>query len=309
MTQPPPAEVDSLSRRLLDRYLESLTVERGLSDRTVEAYGRDLGRLARDLAAQGETLAAADRVALSAHLRRLRHGVEGRPGLAPRSMARALAALRGFYAHLAEVGERGDDPSVNLEPPRLWRSLPKVLTEREVEALLQAPDPTTPLGSRDRAMLELLYATGLRVSELVGLAVDQLRLDFGFVVAFGKGAKERLVPVGEEAEGRLRRYLATVRPQLVRGRHDRVFVNFRGAPLTRQGCWKILKGYARGAGVRNVSPHVLRHSFATHLLEHGADLRAVQEMLGHADISTTQIYTHIHRQRLRGVYDRFHPRS
>ena len=301
--------VDSLSRRLLERYLESLTVERGLSDLTVEAYGRDLSRLARDLAAREESLATADRPALSAHLRRLRQGIEGRDGLAPRSMARALASMRGFYRHLAEVGERADDPSVNLEPPRLWRSLPKVLTEGQVEALLAAPDSASPLGLRDRAMLELLYATGLRVTELVELTVDRLRLDFGFVVAFGKGSKERLVPVGEVAEGWLRRYLGEVRPDLAKGRHNRVFVNFRGGPLTRQGCWKILKGHARRAGVPRVSPHVLRHSFATHLLEHGADLRAVQEMLGHADISTTQIYTHIHRRRLQSVYDRHHPRA
>jgi integrase/recombinase XerD len=184
-----------------------------------------------------------------------------------------------------------------------------VLTETEVETLLAAPDPTQPLGLRDRAMLELLYATGLRVSELVELDLAQLRLDVGFLVAYGKGSKERVVPVGEQAEGWLRRYLAEVRPRLARGRHERVFVNHRGGGLSRQGMWKILRGYGAAAGIRRLTPHVLRHSFATHLLEHGADLRAVQLMLGHADISTTQIYTHVHAQRLRSLYDQHHPRA
>jgi integrase/recombinase XerD len=232
-----------------------------------------------------------------------------RSGLSPRTVNRALVSIRGFYAHLVEMGERGDNPAVNLSPARLWRRLPRVLSEREIEALLAAPDPSTPLGLRDRSMLELLYATGLRVSELVGLKLAQLRLELGFLVAFGKGDKERVVPVGEAAEGWLARYLAQGRPELVDGRHDVVFVNRFGRPLTRQGFWKILKGHGASAGVPPVSPHVLRHSFATHLLEHGADLRAVQMMLGHSDISTTQIYTHIHERRLRDLYDRHHPRS
>jgi len=178
-----------------------------------------------------------------------------------------------------------------------------------VESLLAAPDVSTPLGLRDRAMLELLYATGLRVSELVGLQLPQLRLDSGFLVAFGKGSKERIVPVGESAEDWVKRWLRDVRPQVAKGRHQTVFVNYAGDPLARNGFWKILKAYGVQAGIRGLSPHVLRHSFATHLLEHGADLRAVQTMLGHADISTTQIYTHIHQQRLKTLYDRFHPRS
>ncbi|MGH9465241.1 MAG: tyrosine-type recombinase/integrase, partial [Thermoanaerobaculia bacterium] len=182
-------------------------------------------------------------------------------------------------------------------------------SEAQVETLLAAPDTAKPLGLRDRALLELLYATGLRVGELVELDLAQLRLDVGFLVAYGKGSKERIVPVGEQAEAWLSRYLAEVRPRVAKGRHERLFVNHRGGTLSRQGLWKILKGYGTAAGIRHLTPHVLRHSFATHLLEHGADLRAVQLMLGHADISTTQIYTHVHAQRLRSLYDRHHPRA
>ncbi len=292
-------------KRVLDRYLEHLAVERGLAAATVEAYGRDLRRLGEWLVGKrGCDLLDADTEALAAHVRDLR-----RRGLSPRSIARALSAARTFYDHLVEIGERADHPALNLVSPKLLRPLPKVLTETEVESLLAAPDPGKPLGLRDRAMIELLYATGMRVSELVGLALPQLRLDVGFLVAFGKGSKERVVPVGEQAEAWVGRWLREGRPRLARGRHEKVFVNRFGDPMTRQGFWLVLGGYARAAGVRRVSPHVLRHSFATHLLEHGADLRAVQMMLGHADISTTQIYTHIHRQRLQSLYDRFHPRS
>ncbi len=290
--------------RAVERYLESLLLERGLSKRTVEAYGSDLSRLGDSLGKLGVDPLEADQEAIAAHLRRLR-----RQGLSPRSIARALVTIRGFYRHLEEVGERPDNPAVNLSPPRLWRRLPKVLTEAQVETLLAAPDLERLSGIRDKAMLELLYATGLRVSELVGLQLSQLRLDFGFIVVLGKGGKERVVPVGEQAEVWLTRYLGEARPQLLAGRHETVFVNQRGAPLSRQGFWKIIKGHGLRAGLADVSPHVLRHSFATHLLEHGADLRAVQMMLGHSDISTTQIYTHIHAQRLRTLYDEFHPRS
>jgi integrase/recombinase XerD len=291
-------------RRVLDRYLDHLAVERGLAANTLEAYRRDLGRLGEALAERRADLLAATQADLAAHLRALR-----RQGLAPRSINRALASLRGFYAHLVEIGERADDPAVNLLPPRLFRALPAVLSETQVEALLAAPDLATPLGLRDKAMIELLYASGLRVSELVGLTLPQLRLDGGFLVAFGKGSKERIVPVGEAAEGWVGRYLGEVRPGLVRGRHQAVFVNRFGDPMTRQGFWKNLRAYGRAAGLRDVHPHLLRHSFATHLLEHGADLRAVQMMLGHADVSTTQIYTHIHQQRLKSLYDRHHPRA
>jgi integrase/recombinase XerD len=309
-------------QRPLRTYLDGLAAERGLSRSTVAAYRQDLERLGAGLArgGDGRDLLSADAAALAAHLRELR-----RQGLSPRSISRALSALRGFYAWAVTAGERADDPSLNLLPPKLWRTLPKVLAPAEVEALLAAPDVVTPLGLRDRAMIELLYASGLRVSELVGLTLPQLRgvnageraaegaalREIDFLVAFGKGSKERVVPVGEEAAAWVLRYLREVRPRLLAGeRHLAVFVNRAGAAMTRQGFWKLLRGHALKAGLRTApSPHVLRHSFATHLLEHGADLRAVQMMLGHADISTTQIYTHIHQQRLKSLYDRFHPRS
>ena len=298
------SEATSPWERVLQRYLESLLLERGLSPRTVQAYGSDIRRLCADLEGRRQDPLQADQDAVSGHLRRLR-----RQGLAPRSIARALVSMRAFYDHLVESGERSDNPAVNLSPPRLWRQLPRVLSESDVESLLSTPDPAEGLGLRDKAMLELLYATGMRVSELVELELGQLRLDFGFVLVRGKGDKERVVPVGEQAEGWLGRYLDQVRPALARGRHQRVFVNRFGKPFSRQVFWKKLRQYCRQAGIETVSPHVIRHSFATHLLEHGADLRSVQMMLGHADISTTQIYTHIHARRLRGLYDRYHPRS
>ena len=294
----------SESERTLDRYLDGLLVERGLSRHTVDAYRRDLARLAGTLEDAGGDLLTASTVELGRHLRRLR-----RDGLAPRSVSRALVSMRRFYAFLVNEGDRGDNPAVNLYPPRLPRRLPRVLREDQVEALLRAPDTGRPAGVRDRAMIELLYATGLRVSEMVGLERTQLQLDAGYLVAFGKGAKERVAPIGEAAETWLRRYLRDVRPAMAKGRHDVVFVSYRGQGLTRQGIWKLLRNYGRGVGLPDVSPHVLRHSFATHLLAHGADLRAVQLMLGHANITTTQIYTHIHEHRLRTLYDAYHPRA
>jgi integrase/recombinase XerD len=291
-------------RRLVGRYLEALILERGLSPRTVDAYRNDLERYGREAIAAGRDPARGTPQDVAGHLAVLR-----RQGLAARSVARHLVALRGFYRHLVELGERDDDPTAGLAPPKQMRKLPRVLREDQVEELLAAPDTETPLGRRDKAMLELVYATGLRVSELVGLELAQLRLDVGFLLAWGKGGKERVVPVGEQAESWLRGYLREARPRLVQGRHEVVFVNHRGSPLSRQGCWKIIAAYGRKIGVLKLSPHVLRHSFATHLLEHGADLRAVQMMLGHASISTTQIYTHIHARRLRQLYDSHHPRS
>ncbi len=298
------SDTAELWRRVVGRYLEALILERGLSPRTVEAYRNDLERYGREATGAGRDPTRATLKDVAGHLAVLR-----RQGLAARSVARHLVALRGFYRHLVQLGERADDPTAGLTPPKQMRKLPRVLRESEVEALLTSPDPGTPLGRRDKAMLELLYATGLRVSELIGLELAQLRLDVGFLLAWGKGGKERAVPVGEQAEGWLRGYLGEARPALVRGRHEVVFVNYRGAPLSRQGCWKIIAAHGRRIGVARLSPHVLRHSFATHLLEHGADLRAVQMMLGHASISTTQIYTHIHAQRLRQLYDSHHPRS
>jgi integrase/recombinase XerD len=296
----------SPSRREIELWLDALAVERGLSPRTIAAYRGDLARADAWLAKeQGSALGTANAAQLAAHLRALH-----RRGISGRSIARALAALRGFFAFEIEEKRRGDDPTVHLEAPKRTRKLPNFLSEAEVERLLAAAEPATDQGLRDRTMLELLYATGLRVGELVGLRVSQLQLDGGFLVAFGKGSKERIVPVGERAEGYVRRWAAEVRPRWAKGRHDALFVTRRGGAMTPQRFWQIIKGYGRAAGIeRRISPHVLRHSFATHLLDHGADLRAVQAMLGHADISTTEIYTHVHQERLRTLYDRFHPRA
>ncbi len=279
--------------RLLPDYLATLVVERGLSPNSVEAYRRDL-------AAGG---------CERSHLRRYITDLRGR-GLSARSTARALAALRGLFAYLLERGVTSVDPTLELETPKLMRALPHFLSGEEVEALLAAPDVEKPLGVRDRAMLETLYATGVRVSELVSLALSQLRLDPGFVRVVGKGEKERIVPVGSQARGWLARYLETVRPALDKTRSEHVFLTVRGERMTRQAFWHLVRRYGRKAGITtHLSPHVMRHSFATHLLEHGADLRAVQAMLGHADITTTEIYTHVTRERLRKLYDSKHPRA
>jgi integrase/recombinase XerD len=286
------------------RYLDHLLVERGLSPNTVAAYRTDLQRLQRSL--RGRRLEQATRGDLLRVLRQMR--VEGR---SPRSVARWIVAVKGFFEHLISEGILEEDPAANVDSPRVWRSLPKVLSFEEVEDLLRAPDRTEARGLRDAAMLELLYATGLRVSELVKLRLGDLHLDAGYLRCWGKGSKERIVPLGGEADGAIQRYLAEGRPALLRGRRtDSLFVNQRGGSMTRQGFWKIIKRYGIQAEIATpLSPHVVRHSFATHLLENGADLRAVQMMLGHADISTTQIYTHVNRERLRRMYKSYHPRA
>jgi integrase/recombinase XerD len=247
----------------------------------------------------------AERSDLGRYLRALRAR-----GLSSRSSARALSAMRGFYtfagAHLGFTS----DPTSDLENPKLGFALPKTLTEAEVEALLSAPDAEDPLGLRDRAMLELLYASGLRVSEIVGLPRDRVDLDAGILRVTGKGGRERLVPFGSKAAEWLRRYLSRARGELDRNRSPHLFLSARGTAMTRQRFWQLVEKYGRAAGIRTrLTPHRLRHSFATHLLEHGADLRALQMMLGHADIATTQIYTQVSRSRLRRVYDEFHPRA
>jgi integrase/recombinase XerD len=226
-------------------------------------------------------------------------------------VARWLVAVRRFYAWLVSEGKIAENPTTHLESPRPWRSLPRVLDGGEVEALLNAPDRAAPLGIRDAAMLEVIYATGMRVSELVGLRLRDLHMDAGYLRCIGKGSKERIIPLGAEAGNALHAYITGARASLLRqGRSDVLFLNSRGGPLTRQGFWKILKAYGRKAGIGTAfSPHTLRHSFATHLLENGADLRSVQVMLGHSDISTTQIYTHVNRERLRRLYKDFHPRA
>jgi integrase/recombinase XerD len=291
---------------LVDAYLSHLALERRLSPNTVESYGRDLSQLGAAAAALGCPVELLDRRALEQLVRDLMG--EGR---SPRSVARAVACFRGFYRFLVVSGHRPDNPAVDVRAPRAWKTLPKFLSTDEVDRLIASPDTSQPRGLRDRALIELFYATGLRVSEMVGLRQQDLNLESGYLTCTGKGRKQRVVPIGDEASAWLTRYLREGRPALLKRRAStRLFVNARGGSgLTRVGFWKILKEYGRHAGLpRSVSPHVLRHSFATHLLERGADLRAIQMMLGHSDLSTTQIYTHILDARLRAVYDKFHPR-
>ena len=291
--------------RTMPDYLAALLVERGLASNSVAAYRSDLEAFGRWVAALGKHPRECERADLRRYISELR----GR-GLSARSTARALAALRGLYRFMLERNDTMVDPTLELDSPRLMRALPHFLSAAEIDALLAAPDQSKPLGLRDRAMIETLYATGMRVSELVSLDIGQMRLDPGYVRVWGKGDKERIVPIGSSARLWVARYLDEARPTLDRAGSQAVFLTNRGGPMTRQCFWYLLKRYGRAAGVTtHLSPHVLRHSFATHLLEHGADLRAVQAMLGHADISTTEIYTHITRERLRTLYDASHPRA
>ena len=292
----------------MDAYLTHLTVERRLAANSVESYARDLQILARYAAGKGIAVDALARPDLEALVRDLMG--EGR---SPRSVARAVACFRGFYRFLVVDGRLRINPADDLRPPRAWKALPRYLSVEDVDRLIAQPDITAARGLRDRALIELLYATGMRVSELVSLRPGDVNLDACYLTCTGKGDKQRIVPIGDEAAGWVRKYLREARPKLLARRSSpRLFVNARGGGpgLTRVGFWKILKGYARQAGLsRALSPHMLRHSFATHLLERGADLRAIQMMLGHADLSTTQIYTHVLEQRMRSIYDRFHPRA
>ncbi|MBI3931952.1 MAG: site-specific tyrosine recombinase XerD [Acidobacteria bacterium] len=301
-TREPP---EMLLPRIAEEYLDHLRVERGLSPNTLVAYRQDLVRLVAWMGARTDVL-----VLTQGDLSEFIVALRGE-GLSPRSVARAVHALRGFFRFAVREGRLGADPMENLRAPRVFRALPRYLSAGQVDALLAAPDTATPLGLRDRAILEVMYATGLRVSELIGLKPADLDLELGLVTCFGKGRKERLVPLGQAARRWVVRYRDEVRPALARGRpEERLFLNHRGGTLSRMGLWTIVRRHAVTAGVQRVlTPHVLRHSFATHLLERGADLRALQAMLGHADISTTQIYTHVSRERLRRVYDQFHPRA
>lgn len=291
---------------MIEAYLDHLRVERRLADHTLESYGRDLAALSAFAARAGLVPATLGRPALEAFVRE-----QMTRGLSPRSVARAIASVRGFYRFLVLDRRLERSPADDLHPPRAWPALPSFLSIAEVDTLLERPDVGTTRGLRDRAMIELLYATGLRVTELVRVRQADLHLDEEYLTCIGKGNKERLVPIGEQAAEWIRRYQATARRELLKGRSSpRLFLNARGGPLSRVGFWKILKAYGREAGLPpHLSPHVLRHSFATHLLERGADLRAIQIMLGHADLSTTQIYTHVLESRLRTIYDRFHPRA
>ncbi len=291
----------------IDLYLDHVKVERGLARNTVEAYGRDLARFRKFCESKKlDDAGAVDARHVFSYLVSLS---EAR--LQVRSQARGLVALRGLFKHLRAERYVERDPTAEVELPRLGRPLPEVLSPDEIDRLLAAPDPRTPRGLRDQAMLETLYATGLRVSELVGLKLGEVNLSDQYLSTVGKGKKQRLVPLGDQARARIEEYLANARPGFDRGRGaPSLFLTHHGRAMTRQGFWKLLRGYAIAAGIRKkISPHKLRHSFATHLLERGADLRAVQAMLGHADIGTTEIYTHVSRGHLRSVYDRFHPRA
>jgi integrase/recombinase XerD len=289
----------------IDAYLDHLRVERGLGRLTIEAYASDLARYVRELDRQGRTPANADAGAISGVLVALTQ-----TGIAARSQARFLSSLRGFYKYLLTERLLKLSPMAVVESPRLSRKLPNLLSEAEVLRLLATPDLAQPRGVRDAAMLHTLYAAGLRVSELVQLGLGDIDLAGGLLAAFGKGRKRRLVPLGEFAQESLARYMRDVRGLWAHAAEVRLFVTRRGTGMTRQAFWKNIKSYARAAGIqKDVSPHMLRHSFATHLLAHGADLRVVQTLLGHADISTTQIYTHVSSEHLRRMHERYHPRG
>jgi integrase/recombinase XerD len=302
------AEAEAAGRAfLLEQFSDFINLEKGVSPRTDEAYGRDITRFAQYSRSKG----AAGPTGVTAKL--LREYVYHLKdlGLAPSSIRRNVSAVRSYFKFLVGEGHVVRDPSDRLETPKRWRTLPDVLSVEEVERLLAAPAIEEPMVFRDRAMLELAYGAGLRVSEWITLGTRDVLFDDMLIRVFGKGGKERLVPIGRKAIGAVALYLRELRPRLERGEGKGVlFLNARGEPLTRMGAWKILRRHVTTAGLaKRVTPHTLRHSFATHLLENGADLRAVQEMLGHADISTTQIYTHVDREYLRTVHKKFHPRG
>jgi integrase/recombinase XerD len=290
---------------LLQTYIEYLSVEKGLSKNTLLSYARDIQKLFEFFEGQGidETKIEEKDLIKFVH-------AQSRVGLSARSLARLISSLKSYYSFLLLEGVLSTNPTANLSAPKIWFSLPKFLTVKEVEQLLEQPDENDARGCRDRAMLELLYATGLRVSELVALKIKDVNLESGFLICLGKGGKERIVPLGNSASQAVRKYLSDARFKLWKKESDSLFLTSRGKAFTRQGFWKMLKQYGQQAGLdQKVSPHILRHTFATHLLERGADLRSVQLMLGHSQITTTQIYTHVTRRHLRQVYDRFHPRA
>ncbi len=296
--------IEQSDHDVIEAYIDAVWMERGLSENTLTAYRGDLKRFAEWLAAKGLGLLRARRADVLDFL-------AGQAGAPPRTIARRLSSLRRFYLYQCREGRIDQDPCARIEAPKLGRPLPDVLTEAQVESLIAAPDTSDPFGLRDRAMLELLYATGLRVSELVTLTVTQVNRRQGVIRISGKGNKERLVPVGDEALEWLATYLRDGRGLILGARQsDALFPSRAGRAMTRQAFWQIIKRHARSAGIRKtLSPHTLRHAFATHLLNHGADLRVVQMLLGHSDISTTQIYTHVARERLKDLHQRHHPRG
>lgn len=292
---------------LIDHFMHFLSVEKGLAANTLESYQRDLFAYTDYLKSQDVTeIGASTRSHIISYLVILQ-----KKGRATATLSRNLASIRAFYQFLVRDRHLDHDPSVHLETPKIEKRLPKVMSLEEVEALLEEPQQSQPSGLRDKAMLELLYATGIRVSELVNLNLGDSNLEMGFLKCMGKGSKERMIPLGKMAISVIRLYMESARPRLVKaGGESALFLNHLGKRMTRQGFWKIIKKYASQAGITaDITPHTLRHSFATHLLENGADLRSVQEMLGHADISTTQIYTHVTRTRIKEVYSKTHPRA
>ena len=292
---------------MIDGYLTYLRDVRRMSPNTLESYARDLSQLAAFAEKRERAVESLDRRDLEAFVRSLMTS-----GLSPRSVARSVACIRGFYKFITAEQKLAQNPADDLRSPRAWQTLPKFLSLEDVDRLLAQPDVSTPRGLRDKALIELLYATGLRVTELISLRAGDLHMDDGYLTCVGKGDKQRMVPMGHDAATWVRRYIGDGRPALLKKRSSPwLFINARdGGALSRIGFWKVLKEYGKRAGLPGgLSPHVLRHSFATHLLERGADLRMIQVMLGHADLSTTQIYTHVLEARLKAVYDRFHPRS
>ncbi len=300
------AAVSADSETMIDKFLDAIWMERGLSKNTLGAYRADLMALARFIADDGREIVLAQKPDLLAFIAwRVEQGAK------PRSTARQLSSFRRFYRYLCREGVIAEDPTADIEMPRIGRSLPKSLTEEEVEALLDAPNTDEPLGHRDRAMLELLYATGLRVSELINLKQNQVNLNQGVLRIVGKGDRERLIPLGDESQRWIREFMEGPRVEILLERQtDYMFPTRRGDRMTRQAFWHIIKRYAQKAGVKKkLSPHTLRHAFATHLLNNGADLRVVQLLLGHSDLSTTQIYTHVARERLKDLHGAHHPRG
>jgi integrase/recombinase XerD len=293
------------SEGILQAFLGYLSVEKGLAANTRRAYAQDLQKLFRFFKSRKLNWKAVKEEDL---VKFIHH--QSKSGLSSRSVARLISTTKAFYRYLVLDGMLKKSPALNLSSPKIWFSLPKFLKVQEVENLLSQPNPKDKRGQRDRAMLELLYATGLRVSELISLRLQDINLEDGFLICRGKGGKERLVPLGKSAASVIEKYILQARPLFLKGESEYLFLTARGKPITRQGFWKMLKKYALAAGLdRELSPHVLRHSFATHMLERGADLRSVQLMLGHSQITTTQIYTHVTRKRLRRVYDKYHPRA
>lgn len=303
MDKPPPIDNDPA----IDRFIDSLWAQKGLADLTLKAYQQDLRQFSRWLGKRGSRLIDADQARIQQYLAE-RYDA----GASARSNARLLSTLKQYYRHLVRGGERQDNPTALISSPRIHRSLPQTLAENDIEKLLQAPDLESPYGLRDRCMLELMYSSGLRVSELVGLQLNQVNTNLGLVRLIGKGNKERVVPVGEEALHWLSLYLKQGRPNLQNTKKlsDALFLSSRGVGISRQALWQNIKKHLLKAGIKTVfSPHSLRHAFATHLLNHGADLRTVQMLLGHSSLSTTQIYTHVAQERLASIHARHHPRG